>query len=174
MVKLKGKIMKTKLAFLAVVAFFSTSSGTLAVEKADEALKFRIVIHNTFAQSQETPGIANHVVTLIRQEGLVFFSDGQVGTTSSVAVADYQGSAGKFFTYGAVSTSDGSELDYKIVGEATQGSDEASISGNVEITGGSGKFEGAKGDGKMEGKRLSSAITVGAGLYNDFDLTWKK
>jgi hypothetical protein len=53
-----------------------------------QTLKFRMVTHVTWAQSQDIGDVAGHVASLARFSGLAFFPDGSVATVSFIAQTD--------------------------------------------------------------------------------------
>jgi hypothetical protein len=54
--------------------------NALCNARADEVLKFPLVMHATSVQPQEVGDVDGHVLGLARLSGLAFFSDGSVGT----------------------------------------------------------------------------------------------
>jgi hypothetical protein len=159
-------------SFLAM-STIALSLGLSNGASADETLKFRLVLHSTFAQSQEVGDVEGHVAYLVRNSGLVSFPDGTVGTTYFVGVLDYIKGVGTWSVNSNVTLKDGSALWYKANGTATVEGTTTLFNGTLSVTGGKGRFEGAKGDGTITGARLTP-ISVGADLYNDVTVNLKK
>jgi hypothetical protein len=127
-----------------------------SVARADETIKFRLVMHATSAQTQEVGDVDGHTMTLIRYSGIASLADGSVGTANITAVADYIKGSGTYTGYYNVMLKDGS-ISYKA----------------TSILHGTGRFEGAKGEGTGSGTRLTP-LAAGAELYVDVALNVKK
>jgi hypothetical protein len=67
----------------------------------------------------------------------------------------------------------GSMLWYKTNGTTTVDGTTSLFKGTVTVLGGTGKFEGAKGDGTVTGARLVP-LAAGADLYNDLVINLTK
>jgi hypothetical protein len=144
-------------------------AGVLSVPaKADETLKFRIVGHATSFQSQDVGDVDGHALTLIRLSGLASFPDGSVGSVNWTLQGDDIKGDGTWMTYVNVTLLDGSILRYKATG-----SQKASgpITGSLSVLGGKGRFEGAKGDGTINGAHPPE---TGPNSYFDIVVNIKK
>jgi hypothetical protein len=141
--------------------------------RADEALKFRAVMHATASQSQEIGDVDGHTASLSRFSGLASFADGTVGTAYFIATTDYTKGAGAFSTYNNLTLNDGSVLWYKAAGTATVDGAKTQFVGTVTVLGGKGRFDGAKGDGTLTGTRFTP-LAAGAELFNDLVINMKK
>jgi hypothetical protein len=141
--------------------------------RADEVLKFRVIMHATSVQSQDIGDIDGHAALLSRFSGLASFPDGTVGTTYFIAANDYVKGAGTFSLYNNLTLQDGSVLWYKTNGTTTVDGTTSLFKGTVTVLGGKGKYEGAKGDGTVAGARLVP-LAAGADLYNDLVINIKK
>jgi hypothetical protein len=142
--------------------------------KADETLKFRAVLHANAVQTQEVGDVDGHTMSVGRYSGLALFPDGSVGTANFTFTTDYIKGAGTFLTYYNVTLKDGSTIWYKGTGPARlEGTTTVFPEAPVTILRGTGRFEGAKGDGTGAGARLTPLAT-GAELYIDAVLNVKK
>jgi hypothetical protein len=141
---------------------------------ADETLKFRLIMHATAVQTQEVGDVDGHVLGVAHYSGLASLSDGSVGTANFTAAIDYVKGAGTYSTYYNVSLKDGSTLWIKGTGPARpEGATTNFPETPVSVLRGTGRFEGAKGDGTSMGARLTP-LSAGAELYNDFVINLKK
>jgi len=142
--------------------------------RADETVKFRLVMHATFVQTQEVGDVDGHMLGLARYSGLASFPDGSVGTANFTATTDYIKGSGTYSTYYNVTLKDGSALWYKGTGPAKlDGTTTIFPEAPVIVLGGKGRFEGAKGDGTGSGARLTP-LAAGAELYIDSVINVKK
>jgi hypothetical protein len=101
------------------------------------------------------------------------FPDGAVGTTYFVGSTDYTKGTGPYSAYHNVTLSDGSVLWFKWVGTTTAEGTISRVKGTVSVLGGKGRFENAKGDGTVNGTRLTPLV-AGADLYLDLVINVKK
>ena len=146
----------------------------LSVARADETIKFRLVMHATSAQTQEVGDVDRHTMTLIRYSGIASLADGSVGTANITAVADYIKGSGTYTGYYNVMLKDGS-ISYKATNAPArlEGAVTNFPQAPFSILGGTGRFEGAKGEGTGSGTRLTP-LAAGAELYVDVALNVKK
>jgi hypothetical protein len=160
----------SNLSFIAV----ALCAGTVA--KADEVLKFRAVMHATFIQSHEVGDVDGHTLGLAHYSGLASFADGSVGTVNFTATTDYtKGSGVAPVVYSNVTLKDGSVLWYKQTNNQTrlEGTISNFLEAPLTVLRGTGRFEGAKGDGTSIGARVTP-LAVGAELYSDVVINVKK
>jgi hypothetical protein len=136
--------------------------------KADEVLKFRIVGHATSFQSQDVGDVDGHALILARLSGLASFPDGSVGAVSWTLQGDDLKGDRTWMTYVNVALKDGSVLRYKATG--LQKAD-GQITGSLSVLGGKGRFEGAKGDGSINGAHPPE---TGPNSYFDIVINIKK
>jgi hypothetical protein len=141
--------------------------------QADETLKFREAMHAVSVQSQEVGDVDGHVLSLVRFSGLAFLPDNSVGTTHFFGATDYTKGTGPYSAYHDLALSDGSVLWLKWVGTTTAVGANSRIQGTLTVLGGKGRFEGAKGEGTINGERLVPLAT-GADLYLDLVINVKK
>jgi hypothetical protein len=154
-----------------VIGFCASS-----IARADEVVKFRMFLHATAVQSQEVADVDGHVLYVGRYSGLASFSDGSVGPATLTFTADYVKGAGTFSTYFSVTPSKDSTLWIKAAGTGKpEGATTVFPEAPATVLGGSGRFEGAKGDGTfMGGVRLTPLPGVPAELWNEFVINVKK
>ena len=147
------------------------------IARADEAVKFRMFLHATSIQSQEVGDVDGHVLYVGHFTGLASFSDGSVGPGNLTSTADYVKGAGTVSGYFSVTLSKDSTLWIKVDGTAKpEGTTAVFPEAPAIVVGGTGRFEGAKGDGKFVGGVRLSPIATGAQpeLYNEFVINVKK
>jgi hypothetical protein len=148
--------------------------GAFSNAQADETVKFRLIMHATAVQTQEVGDVDGHVLGVAHYSGLASLSDGSVGTANFTATIDYVKGAGTYSTYYNVTLKDGSTLWIKGTGPAKpDGTTTIFPETPVSVLRGTGRFEGAKGDGTSMGARLTP-LSTGADLYNDFVINVKK
>ena len=133
-------------------------------------------MHATSVQSQEVGDVDGHMLYVGRFSGLALFSDGSVGPGNFTFTADYVKGAGTFSTYFSVTPSEGSTLWIKVDGTAKpEGQTTVFPEAPATVVGGSGRFEGAKGDGTfVRGVRFTPLPAVPATLWNEFVINVKK
>ena len=140
-------------------------AGILSVPaKADETLKYRLVAHTAWVQSEPAavPDVSNHLMGANRQVGIVFFQDGSVGTGVTTSIFDaVVGSGGTADGYTAITFADGSELWFKNTGTFKFGpAGKLALKGTSTVIGGKGRYAGAKGDATWEGEQTQASATA--------------
>jgi hypothetical protein len=151
--------------------------GTLFINvaSADETLKYRSTYHITSFQSQPVPDADGHLMGIVHAAGIASFPDGGVAADNFTTFTDYtKGSGPIVLSYGDVTFRDGSVLFTKLSGATITEGQQSTFKGMITVTGGKGRFAGAKGDGTFTGARLAPQPGVGAQLYNDFIINVKK
>jgi hypothetical protein len=143
--------------------------------RADEVLKVRLMMHAVGVQTQDVADVEGHTMSVIRYSGLASFADGTVGTAGLTATTDYIKGNGTYSNYTTFTHKDGSALTFKVVnGPAKlEGTTTTFPEAPLTITRGTGRFEGAKGDGTQTGARLTP-LAQGAELFVDVVLNVKK
>ena len=130
-----------------------------SIARADEVLKFRMFVHGTSIQSQEVGDVDGHVLAVGRFSGQAAFSDGSVGTATLNFTSEYGEhvkGVGTFHTYFSVTPSKDSTLWIKVDGTGRpEGTTTVFPEAPAIVVGGTGKFEGAKGDGKFVGRTFN-------------------
>ena len=144
------------------------------IVRADEVLKFRIVMHATSTQTQDVGDVDGHTMSVSRFSGLALFPDGSVGTANFTFTGDYIKGTGTFLTYFNVTLKDGSALWWKGTGQGkSNGTATVFPEFPISVLSGTGRFEGAKGDGSQTGERLTP-LSSGADMYADVVINVKK
>ena len=146
-----------------------------SIARADEVLKFRMFLHATSVQTLEVGDVEGHVLTLSHFSGLASFSDGSVGTANFTFTAEHVKGVGTFHTYFSVTPAKDSTLWIKVDGtRRPEGTTTVFPQTTAIVVGGSGRFEGAKGDGTFVGGTLLTPLAAGAELWNEFVINVKK
>jgi hypothetical protein len=90
--------------------------------KADETLKWRHVAHVASVQTQQIGDVNGHVLGLVRSPGIIFLSDGSIGTSLTTTTFDAVPSVeGTLNGYSIINFADGSELWLKSIGTSKTG-----------------------------------------------------
>jgi hypothetical protein len=126
--------------------------------KADETLKFRIVQYVASQQFQPVGDVNGHIQGFGRYIGIASFPDGSTARTTAWNTYDGvagTGNGGTSNGYQSIVFDDGSELWIKYAGPykvVNQTPDVTRVTGNTTftITGGKGRYAGAKGDGTSQ------------------------
>jgi hypothetical protein len=125
-------------------------------------------------QTQDVGDVDGYMMSLGRYSGLASFPDGSVGTINFTATNDYIKGAGTYLGYWNLTLKDRSVLWYKLTGTAkTEGTTTIFPDAPISVLRGTGRFQGAKGDGTSTGARLTP-LAVGADLYVDAVINVKK
>src|SRR5580704_8673622 len=128
--------------------------GVASNARADETIKYREILHALSAQSQDVGDVEGHALYVVHYSGITSFPDGSTGTGSFVALLDYIKGAGPIVVnYSNATFNDGSVLWLKLIGTAKVEGPKSLFTGTLTVTGGTGKYEGAKGDGTFSGAR---------------------
>jgi hypothetical protein len=165
-----------KAAVIASVLLVMVSTVLVPItQAADEKMTGRIFNHNLKTESIDVGDVTGHILGVVQQSGLIFYSTGEIATTMNTAYFDYVNGKGTFTNYRVTNFQDGSTLFTKGGGTATpvDGGKRTVFEGPVECTGGTGRFEGFKGTGTYKGERIGS-IKTGADSYHDFILNCRK
>jgi hypothetical protein len=144
-----------------------------ATAHADEALKFRSVMHSSNVQTIDVGDVDGHVLGISRYSGIVSFPDGSTGTSYFTAAIEYTKGSGPVSFYMNVNYEDGSVLWLKCAGTAAADGSKTLFKGGLNIVGGKGRYAGAAGDGSYSGAR-TVPLATGADLYLDFAVNVKK
>ena len=153
-----------------VIGFYASN-----IASADEVLKFRMFTRAVSVQSLEVGDVDGHSMYLGHFAGLAPFPDGSVGAGKLTFTADYTKGTGTFSTYFTLKLEDGSTLWWKGAGEGkSDGKTTVFPEFPITVLSGTGKFEGAKGDGSQTGVRLTPMPSAGADVYADVVLNLKK
>jgi hypothetical protein len=160
-----GDIMKlSSLTFIAVTLCAGTVNWSISIARA----------HANAVQTQDVGDVDGHTMAVNRFSGLASFPDGSVDTINFTGTNDYTKGAGTNLTYWNLTLKDGSVLWYKLTGTAKiEGTTTIFPEAPISVLGGTGRFQGAKGDGTSTGARLTP-LAVGAELYLDVVINVKK
>jgi hypothetical protein len=139
----------------------------------------RTVYHTLKAEVMEVGDVPGHVVGVVQQPGLTFYTkgpaSGQTASRMSTTYFDTVNGKGTFSGYTVNTFPDGSTLIYKTSGTLTliDGGNKVVNEGPWEIVGGTGRYAGTKGKGTFKGERVGLPKT-GGDSYADFAGTqWK-
>jgi hypothetical protein len=174
-----GKIMNRRsvltMMAIGVIGFCANNRA-----RADEVLKFHMFVHGTSIQTQEVGDVEGHILAVGRFSGQAAFSDGSVGAATLNFTSEYGEhvkGVGTFHTYFSVTPSKDSTLWIKVDGTGKpEGTTTVFPEAPAIVVGGTGRFEGAKGDGKFVGGVRLTPIATGAQpeLWNEFVINVKK
>ena len=149
-----------------------------SIARADEVLKFRMFLHATSVQTQEVGDVDGHVLIAGHYSGLAALSDGSVGTATLTFTAEYGEhvkGVGTFYTYFSVTPAKDSTLWIRVAGTGhPEGTTTVFPEAHAVVVDGSGRFEGAKGDGTFMGGARLTPLAAGAELWNEFVINVKK
>jgi hypothetical protein len=157
---------------LAAVGVICCCASTIA--RADEVLKFRMFLHANSVQTQEVGDVDGHTMSLGRFSGLASFPDGSVGTVNDTFTNDYIKGTGAGLNYFNLTLKDGSTLWWTGTARGRpDGTTTIFPEFPVSVLRGTGRFEGAKGDGSQTGVRLTP-LSAGGDFYADLVINVKK
>jgi hypothetical protein len=159
------------ISFVAAIAALALSHADPV--RADEVLSFHFVTDASSLQSLEVGDTPGHVLRLSLRSGVAIFPDGSVGGSQFAATNDYVNGAGTYLAYCNITLGDGSVLWFKVAGSAKV--EEAATrfpEAPVTVLRGTGRFEGAHGEGTFKGQIMPFAL--GANLYADVVINLKK
>jgi hypothetical protein len=116
----------------------------------------------------EVGDVPGHVVGVVEFKGLTFFADGEIATHSNPATFDLTNGSGPHQGYVVHYFDDGSTSIERYQGEAQLSADgkRTIVKGAFQCIGGTGRFEGLKGEGTYRGERLG-ALRTGDYVYVD-------
>jgi hypothetical protein len=144
--------------------------------KADETLKYRYFATFVGGQNHEIDDVPGHFVGWSSWSGLAAFPDGSVALVSWSGPYDqFANGSGTYISYGNVALKDGSTLWFKTTGpfKSIDGGKTVTFpDGVVTVIKGTGRFEGAKGEGTADGVRAAPAPN--GRIYGDAVINIKK
>ena len=116
----------------------------------------------------EVGDVPGHVVGVVEFKGLTFFADGEIATHTNPATFDLTDGSGPHQGYVVHYFDDGSTTIERYQGAARLSADgrRTLVEGSFECIGGTGRFEGLKGEGTYRGERLG-ALRTGEYVYVD-------
>jgi hypothetical protein len=153
-------------------------AGVLGVSaKADEVLKYRYFATITANQNHEVGDVPGHFVGWSSWSGLTMFPDDSVALISWSGPYDqFANGSGTYISYGNIALKDGSTLWWKATGpiKSIDGGKTVTFpDGVVTVIKGTGRFEGAKGEGTADGARATPP-GPDARIYGDAVINIKK
>jgi hypothetical protein len=163
-----------KSKIIALVAVITALLVVSVTQAWAATMKFRIVMFHKNVQIIKVGDIEGHIMAVGELTGLASLDTGEVAVATLSAFADYIKGTGIAQGYVRLSFEDGSTIDYKYQHTTeAQPDGKASLfkSKSVEITQGSGKYLGIKGEGSFTGKRVAP-LGGGAQLFLDTILTY--
>jgi hypothetical protein len=143
--------------------------------KADETLKYRYFATFVGGQNHEIGDVPSHFVGWSSWSGLAAFPDGSVALVSWSGPYDqFADGSGTYISYGNVALKDGSTLWWKTTGPVKSIDGTVTFpDGVVTVIKGTGRFEGAKGEGTADGV-LAGGVGPDARIYGDAVINIKK
>lgn len=176
----RGAVMRSRAKDLAIgrwaviaVMSFAVMVLLVPITQAAEETAGRSVYHTLKADSKELGDVPGHTQATVQHAGLGFFTkgpaSGQIATRASTATSDTVKGKGTVTSDIVYTFRDGSTLVHKATATIApaEGGKTASFEGTYEVTGGTGRFAGAKGKGTFKGERLGPPQT-GGDSYVDF------
>ncbi len=163
----------TIIATLLFVVFY------VPLTQAAEEIAARTVYHTVKAETKDAGDVPGHITGAVHHAGLCFFTkgpaSGEIATRTSTAQVDIVNGKGTYTTDIVYTLRDGSTLSQKATGTALPADDgkRTLYEGTYEMTGGTGKFAGIKGNGTFKGERLGPPQS-GSDSYVDFTGTMAK
>jgi hypothetical protein len=151
--------------FLAVL--FSVSLVLLPGVSAAEEVAGRNVGHTQKVEMMEVGDVPGHFMGVSQSYGLAFYTKGsekgEIIPRSWIATFDVVKGKGTFTGYEVKTFNDGSMVFVKGSGTQTPIDEgkKTAIEGTWEVTGGTGRYLGAKGTGTFKGERIGDLKTGG-------------
>lgn len=155
----------TRLRILLLVPVFSVACMT--VPAAAETLTWRSISHIDETHAFVLAETGGYTVGTGKGNGLGFFPKDQIATVTLGYTIDYLKGEGHFLAYEAYTFPDGAALILRRNGKTRVAGKGAEFTGDFEVVGGSGRYEGARGTGTFTGKRMAP-LSSGADQYFDY------
>ena len=151
------------LALLVAACVFAPTVG-----EAQDLGNSRRVQGTAEVTTVEVGDVPGHVVGVVEFKGLTFFEGGEIATNANPATFDLTDGSGPHQGYVVHYFDDGSTSIERYQGEAKLSADgkRTVVEGTFQCVGGSGRFEGLKGEGTYRGERLG-ALETGDYVYVD-------
>jgi hypothetical protein len=152
----------------ALVSFMAAGVAMASLAQAQDLGTSRRVQGTAEITSVEVGDVPGHVVGVVEFKGLTFFADGEVATHTNPAMFDLTDGSGPHQGYVVHYFDDGSTSIERYQGTARLSADgkRTVVEGSFECIGGTGRFEGLKGEGTYRGERLG-ALRTGDYVYVD-------
>jgi hypothetical protein len=169
----EGKMTRYSILTSVVAGLIGLYSANAA--KSDETLKFKYYGHVVSSQTQDIDDVEGHAVGLVKWSGIVESPDGSFGTGHWETIYDFVKGAGSYTTYVNLTLKDGSVLLYKVAGTSKPENAAArTAAGPITVTGGKGRFAGAKGDGTVTGTSIGQVGSPNVQGYGELVINIKK
>jgi len=136
------------------------------VSAADE-IAGRIAGHTQKVEMMEVGDVPGHFMGVSQSHGLTFYTkgpdNGEIVARMGTSIIDVVKGKGTFTGYEVKTFSDGSMVFVKGSGTQTpiDGGKKTAIEGTWEVSGGTGRYMGAKGTGTFKGERIGDLKTGG-------------
>jgi hypothetical protein len=116
----------------------------------------------------EVGDVPGHIVGVVELKGRTFFAGGEIATHTNPATFDLTDGSGPHQGYVVHYFDDGSTTIERYQGAARLSADgrRTLVEGSFECIGGTGRFEGLKGEGTYRGERVG-ALRTGDYVYVD-------
>ena len=115
-----------------------------------ESLNGQIMVYVPKAEVMNAGDHAEHSLLLVELKGLATLDDGEVGTIAGAEVAEYNAEQHTFYGYITIKFNEASTVSFRFEGEENANS--GAYQGTLTYTGGSGRYAGIKGKGKIKGQ----------------------
>ena len=130
-------------------------------QAGEMVLKTRIVAHTSEETWSQIGDDENRGIGTYQQTGLSFLEDGQVGTIMDNGSYEWNKGLGAHSGYLVVTFSDGSGWTEKYDGTSKPIDDKTdAVEGTTTLVGGTGRFEGIKGEGTFSGTEYGNDMVV--------------
>ena len=152
----------------ALALFVAAGLVVPALAQAQDLGTSRRVQGTAKVTTVEVGDVPGHVVGVVEFKGLSFFADGEIATHTNPATFDLTNGSGPHQGYVVHYFDDGSTSIERYQGEAKLSADgkRTVVSGTFQCVGGTGRFQGLKGEGTYRGERLG-ALQTGDYVYVD-------
>ncbi len=133
----------------------------------------RNVGHTQKAETMEVGDVPGHIMGVSRYNGMSFYTKGpdagEIVPRTGTLVFDLLKGKGTFSGHETKTFRDGSTMSFRFAGTQLpiDGGKKTAYESTWEVTGGTGRYEGAKGTGTAKGERVGDP-TTGGDNYFDF------
>lgn len=138
-----------------------------------EEIAGRSVTHTQKSESMEVGDVPGHFVGISQWAGLSFYTkgseNGEIVPRTGTTIFDVVKGKGTITVYEIKTFKDGSTMVTKTSGTMTptDGGKKTAYEGTWELTGGTGRYAGAKGTGTFKGERIGD-VKTGGDTYSDY------
>jgi len=162
-----------------IVTLLSMTVVLVPMTQAADEVAGRNVGHTQKSEMIEVGDVPGHFMGVSQSYGLSFYTKGpdkgEIIPRMWIAIFDVVKGKGTYTGYEVKTFNDGSTLVVKGSGTQTpiDGGKKTALEGTWEVTGGTGRYAGAKGSGTFKGERIGDFKT-GADNYIDWTGTLTK